>query len=162
MRNLLSGIFILITLTVASIPVSGQKTQSTPEDALRAADQNWLKVFAAKNLEKSVAFCAADGSVLAPNAPIATGKEAIGQLFSAFFALPGFGISWTPTKTEVAKSGELGYTSGTYQFNLNDPSGKAIVDKGKYVTVWKKQKDGGWKVMLDIFNSDLPAAGATQ
>src|SRR5215472_490491 len=151
MRNLLCGVFTLITLAVGVIPVSGQYNRFMSDEELRLslADRNWLKVFAAKDLEKSVAFCADDGSVLAPNAPIATGKKAIGQLFSAFFALPGFGISWTDTKTEVAKSGELGYTSGTYQFTFNDPSGKAIVDKGKYVTVWKKQKDGGWKVMLD-------------
>ncbi len=40
--------------------------------------------------------------------------------------------------------------------SFNDPSGKMISDKGKYVTVWKKQADGSWKVMLDIFNTDLP------
>jgi ketosteroid isomerase-like protein len=60
----------------------------------------------------------------------------------------------------VAKSGELGYTSGTYQMTFNDPSGKPISDTGKYVTVWKKQSDGGWKVLLDSFNSDLPVTGA--
>jgi ketosteroid isomerase-like protein len=83
-------------------------------------------------------------------------KDAIGKLFSGFFALPALKISWHPVRVQVAKSGELGYTSGTYQMAFNDPSGKAISDTGKYVTVWKKQSDGSWKVLLDIFNSDLP------
>jgi ketosteroid isomerase-like protein len=60
-------------------------------------------------------------------------------------------------KVGVARSGELGYTSGTYDFSMKDASGKIISDKGKYVTVWKKQADGTWKVLLDTYNSDLPS-----
>jgi ketosteroid isomerase-like protein len=44
---------------------------------------------------------------------------------------------------------------------FNDPTGKTVSDKGKYVTVWKKQKDGSWKVLLDVFNTDLPPTGAS-
>jgi ketosteroid isomerase-like protein len=93
MRSLVSIIIVLTVLTLGSVQAVAQKSKPTPEEAIRAADQQWLRVFAAKDLEKSVAFCADDGSVLAPNAPIATGKEAIGKLFSGFFALPSFNIS---------------------------------------------------------------------
>jgi ketosteroid isomerase-like protein len=161
MHSLLSIISLLIILTVGMVPSSAQKARSKTEDAVRAADQEWLRVFAAKDLEKSVAFCTDDGSVLAPNVPIATGKEAIRKLFSGFFALPNLNISWQPAKVQVAKSGELGYTSGTYQMSFNDASGKLISDRGKYVTVWKRQGDGSWKVLLDIFNSDLPMAASS-
>ncbi len=115
-----------------------------------------MKVFAAKNLEKSVAFCDEQGAVLSSNVPIANGREAISKLFAGFFALPALKISWHPDRVDVARSGEMGYTSGAYEMSFNDPSGKMISDKGKYVTVWKKQADGSWKVMLDIFNTDLP------
>ena len=61
----------------------------------------------------------------------------------------------------VASSGELGYTSGTYDFSIKDASGKTISDKGKYLTVWKKEADGAWKVLFDTYNSDLlPASNA--
>jgi ketosteroid isomerase-like protein len=142
---------------MGSIQASAQKRRSTPEDSVRAADQQWLRVFAARDLEKSVAFCASEGSVLAPNAPIATGREAIRNLFSGFFALPNLNISWHPLRTRVARSGELGYSRGTYKMTFADPAGKTISDNGKYVTVWQKQRGGGWKVLLDIFNSDLPS-----
>jgi ketosteroid isomerase-like protein len=116
-----------------------------------------MKVFAAKNLEKSVAFCDESGAVLSSNAPAANGRDAIAKLFSGFFQLANLKISWLPNRADVAKSGELGYTSGAYEMTFNDPTGKTISDKGKYVTVWKKQTDGSWKVLLDIFNTDLPA-----
>ena len=48
------------------------------------------------------------------------------------------------------------YTSGTTEMNFKDASGKTNHDKGKYLTVWKKQADGSWKVLYDMFNSDLP------
>jgi ketosteroid isomerase-like protein len=156
-RILLNVVIALMVVTLGGAQTSAQRKRLAPEETIRAADQQWLRVFAAKDLEKSAGFCTVDGSVLAPNAPIATGHEAIKQLFSGFFALPDLKISWKPTRIQVARSGELGYSSGAYQMNFNDPSGKPISDRGKYVTVWKKQTDGSWKVLLDIFNTDLQA-----
>lgn len=154
MRRIL---MVVLTLTMIGLAqASAQKKSVSPEKSIRDADQQWLKVFAAKDLEKSKAFCTADGSVLAPNAPIATGHEAIKKLFSGFFALPDLKISWQPLRAQVSRSGDMGYTSGAYQMTFNDASGKPITDKGKYATVWKKQADGSWKVLLDIFNTDLP------
>src|ERR687883_2042274 len=108
-------VIALSLLSVANAQQSAGRTRMTSMDAIRAADQEWLKVFAAKDLDKSVAFVTDDGSVLAPNAPIATGHAAIRQLFSGFFALPNLKISWHPVRVEVARSGELGYTSGAYE-----------------------------------------------
>jgi ketosteroid isomerase-like protein len=61
---------------------------------------------------------------------------------------------------EVAQSGDIGYTSGTYEFTMNDASGKPVNERGKYLEVWKKQADGKWKCVMDIWNSDLPVAPA--
>jgi ketosteroid isomerase-like protein len=50
---------------------------------------------------------------------------------------------------------------GTYSMTTSAPKGKKpVTDKGKYVTVFRKQADGTWKVVADVTNSDLPAAGA--
>jgi ketosteroid isomerase-like protein len=43
--------------------------------------------------------------------------------------------------------------------SFNSPSGKPLRDRGKYVTVWRKQADGSWRVVRDVFNSDLPVPG---
>lgn len=145
-RTIVSILFGLALVAVANA--------QTPADAIRKADQDWLRVFAAKDLAKSVDFVVADGSVLAPNTPIATGHEAIKKLFAGFFSLPELKIEWHPNKVEAARSGELGYSTGAYQMTFKDPNGKVIEDHGKYVTVWKKQ-GGQWKVAYDIFNSDL-------
>lgn len=150
---------MLTVVALGSVTLRATKT-SAAETELRSADQAWMKVFSAKDLDKSAAFVAPNGSVLAPNAPIATGAEAIRKSFTGFFALPDLHISWTPTMAEASRSSDLGYTQGTYEMSFTDSGGKQVSDKGKYVTVWKKQPDKSWKVVADIFNSDLPPAGA--
>ena len=157
MKRLLVFLTLAAVVLPCGVAASAQKKDSNDEESIRAADQGWEHVFAMKDLKASAGYCADDGSFMPPNSPIATGKEAISQVFAGFFAIPGIKLNWHPTKIGVARSGELGYSTGVYEMSFKDPSGKTVNDRGKYVTVWKKQSDGSWKVLNDIFNSDLPA-----
>ena len=130
------------------------------KQALRDLDDQWSKAAGAKDLEKTVSYYAEGAIVMPPNAPGAKTKEAIRSAWKELLATPGAAISWKTTKVEVAQSGDIGYTSGTYEFTMNDASGKAVPDHGKYLEVWKKQADGKWKCVMDIWNSDLPTAPA--
>ena len=125
-------------------------------DAVRAADAAWLKAFTDRDFDKSVGVCDEHGSMVVPNAPIATGRKAIAKLIAEGFAIRDYKLSWRPNKAGVARSGELGYTSGKYRVSFKDATGKTISDNGKYLMVWKKQADGAWKVLFDMNNSDLP------
>ena len=148
----------VVVLIFSAMSMSGSFGQASGKasDALLAADVAWMKVYAAKDLEKSVAFFDNEGSMLPSNAPIATGKDALTKSLGSAFATPDYTLSWHANKVGVARSGELGYTSGTYGFSIKDASGKTISDKGKYLTLWKKEADGSWKVLLDTYNSDQP------
>jgi len=57
---------------------------------------------------------------------------------------------------EASRSGDFAYDIGTYQLTMNDPQGKPMSERGKYTVVWKKQADGSWKAVADMFSSDLP------
>lgn len=96
--------------------------------------------------------------MLSPNRPLLTGKSALTKFIAKSFALQHYDIIWQPTNAEVARSGELGYTTGSYEMSFRPPRGKLFFDKGKYVMIWKKQPSGDWKVLFDISNSDLPAS----
>jgi len=148
---------LALGLAAAAVCLAGD---TKTEQALRDADDAWSKAAASKDLEKTVAYYTNDAIVLPPNAAIATTKGAIKKLWGDLLATPGLVISWKATKVEVAKSGDLGFVSGTYEFTMNDAGGKPTTDKGKYVEVWKKQADGKWKCGTDIWNSDLAASPA--
>jgi ketosteroid isomerase-like protein len=130
------------------------------EQALRDLDAKWSAAAGAKDLDKTVSFYSNDAIVMPPNASAATTQETIRKIWQDLLASPGLVISWKATKVEVAKSGDLACLSGTYELIMNDLSGKPVNDRGKYVEVWQKQADGTWKVVADIWNSDLPVAAA--
>jgi ketosteroid isomerase-like protein len=65
----------------------------------------------------------------------------------------GTTLTWTPIKADMAASGDLGYTYGNYVFTSKNKEGKRVVSYGKYTSIWKKQKDGQWKVVVDMGNS---------
>jgi ketosteroid isomerase-like protein len=83
--------------------------------------------------------------------PEVVGTDAIRKTFSEMFSAPGFALSWTPSKAEVSASGDIGWTAGTYDMTMG-----GVKDNGKYITLWRKQPEGTWKVAADIFNSNLP------
>ena len=126
------------------------------EQTLRDLDAQWSAAAGAKDVDKTVSYYAADAIVMPPNAPAATTKEAIRSAWKEMLTSPGAAISWKATKVEVAKAGDFAYVSGTYEETMTDASGKPVKDRGKYVEIFKKQADGTWKVVADIWNSDFP------
>jgi ketosteroid isomerase-like protein len=130
------------------------------EQALRDLDAEWSKAAVAKDVDKTVSYYSDDAIVLPPNAPSATTKEAIRNVWKDIFTSPGLVISWKTTRVEVSRSGDMACVSGTYELTTKDATGKSVSDRGKYLVVWEKQADGTWKAGADMWNSDLPAAPA--
>jgi ketosteroid isomerase-like protein len=64
-------------------------------------------------------------------------------------------LSWTPIKSDVAQSDDLGYTYGSYELKF---AGTNKTEKGYYVRVWKRDSGGNWKLVLDTF-SPIPPEG---
>jgi ketosteroid isomerase-like protein len=137
------------------------RTQATTTDeaTLRKLDDEWSKAAGSRDVEKTISYYSDDAVVMPPNIPTLTGKEPIRTLWKSMLGSPDFSGGWKASKVEVAQSGDLAYVSGSYEFNEKDDSGKPITDKGKYLEVWKKQADGNWKCVADMFSSDLPAVG---
>ena len=151
------------SFAIAAIGCSGGAptgSGAAEEAVIRRADDAWIQAIAAKQLDTTVSFYDENGSLFVPNAPIATGREQIRKVWATLFGVPGFSLVPTTTKLEVARSGDLAYSQGSYQFTVNNAQGSPVTDRGKFVIVWKKQPDGSWKAAADIFNSDLPVASA--
>jgi ketosteroid isomerase-like protein len=95
----------------------------------------------------------ADDAVEVPNGgPLLEGKVNITPGMS-FLDDPDNRLIWTPVGGGISSSADLGYTYGTYEFHSRDKDGKPQVDYGKYTSIWKLQKDGNWKVTLDMGNA---------
>ena len=70
---------------------------------------------------------------------------------------PAVSLKFQANKVDVASSGDLAFTQGTYTLTMTDPhTGKVINDHGSFVTTYRKQSDGSWKAVADIATSDVP------
>jgi uncharacterized protein (TIGR02246 family) len=130
-------------------------TRAADESAIRALDAQWSKASAARDVDGAVSYYSDDASLLGPNAPIASDKQSIRGVWASLLGADT-SLSWQASKVEVSRSGDLAYVHGVYQMTSKVARGKATADIGKFVVVWKKQADGKWKTVADIFNSDLP------
>src|SRR5262245_33907149 len=139
----ITGVLMLAALSACARTVNVEQERT----ALMAVDREWSQT--TKEPEKFASYFADGASSYAPGMAIVTGREAIGKTYAEMSKAPGFALSWTATKADVAASGDVGYTAGTYDMTMG-----GAAEKGKYVTVWKKQSDGAWKVAEDIFNAD--------
>jgi len=68
--------------------------------------------------------------------------------------IPGFKISWEPQSVSVSQSCDMAYMIEQNQNTINDSTGIAKTEINKAVTVWRKEKDGSWKNVVDIWNAD--------
>jgi uncharacterized protein (TIGR02246 family) len=142
-------------------PPPAPNTHDADVKAIRDLETAQLQGFAARDLDKICASYADDASVLFPDAPVISGTVAIKTAFKPFLADKNFTNTAASDKVDVAKSGDIGYSQGAYTMTFTAPKTKKVLtEKGKYVTVFQKQADGGWKAVADIFNEDVPPSPA--
>ncbi len=114
---------------------------------IKQADVDMNTLAAKKGFYKALIYYA-DDSVVKPQEGMlpVIGKAALEKFWSGKPDTKD--ISWQPFKAEAAKSGDLGYTLGTWTFTSKD-----TVMYGMYYTIWKKQADGKWKFTIDGGNN---------
>jgi uncharacterized protein (TIGR02246 family) len=99
---------------------------------------------------------AGDAVRLVPNAPIQVGKEAIHSAFRTF--LDRYSAEEVDVVEDVRVVGDLAFARGIYTAKATPkvPGAAVLDDKGKWLTTYRRQSDGSWKIVVDIWNSDLP------
>ncbi|WP_242921377.1 YybH family protein [Pontibacter liquoris] len=137
--------FLLLALCLCAF----QATDATRDKALESlanAERNFAAASGKKGLHQAfVEYLAEDGIVFAP-APT-NGKK----LHAAAPESKAI-LTWYPAFADISASLDWGYTTGPYTFKAN-PGDEEPAGAGFYLSVWKKQPDGQWKVAIDMGNS---------
>ena len=148
-------IYLVAVLFGAAVMTACGANVEQEKSALLTLDREWSQT--TKNLNRFLSYYAPDASVYQPGTAKVTGAQAIKDQAGPMMAMPGFSLQWTPAKADVGAGGNIGYTTGAYTMTMTNLGGHPSTETGKYVTVWKKQSDGNWKVAEDIFNADTTA-----
>jgi uncharacterized protein (TIGR02246 family) len=93
-----------------------------------------------------------DATLLPPGFTAIKGRQNIQQFWQGFFDA---GASDAKVSVvEVNAVGDTAYEIGAWEANVPGPQGGVVFSQGKYVVVWKRQSDGGVKILVDIFNAN--------
>lgn len=140
-------LFALVATLVALLPcgLCAQPTGGSYREELLAAD-NAFCAAAAKNgvLNAFMAVATPETKLLSEKGK---GFEAVKSGYGDFSLTAK--LTWVPSEAQASQQGDLGYTWGRYEYSDRTASGKAVVETGTYVTIWRRQADGSWKVVLD-------------
>ena len=142
----------LLLLLAAFMLGALANSQSDGSGALMKMENDFMKAAADHGSQGYMSYYA-DDSVEVPNgAPLIQGKTNIAKGMS-FLDDKNNRLIWTPVGADISSSGDFGYTYGNYEFHSKDKEGRDTIEYGKYTSIWKRQKDGSWKVVLDMGNS---------
>jgi ketosteroid isomerase-like protein len=142
-------------LAVACAPSGSSKKAFTSdvhmEAELMEADRSFARDTSDRGIDGWVDAFTDDGVQLPSGEPLARGKAAIRNVMVALLSDPTSKLRWDPDRAQVSSSGDLGYTLGRATVSKVGPSGgELVVAKLKYLSVWKRQADGHWKVAVDV------------
>ena len=142
-KSILITTLIISTSAIVGI-VSAQKQSERMQNrrALVEMEHAFAQAAATKGTRDAfLEFLADDGIIFQPG-PV-NGKK----FWSERPSRKGL-LSWEPIFADVSRAGDLGYTTGPWEFRPNGPDDQPIAF-GQYFTIWKKQRDGSWKAVLD-------------
>jgi len=145
--NLILGLCMLCMFS----SVQAQKSKDVSKE-IQAMNDSFMKAIQSGDVDKITSFYTEDAKVFPPNSDIIQGREAIGGMWSAMASQGMPALIFTTTMAEAF--GNTAIEEGAYKVKI--PDGQ-VVDKGKYIVIWKKV-DGKWLLHQDIFNTSMPGS----
>jgi len=157
----------LMLVTAAAFAVTGctKKAEAAADtakiaDAIRAQEAGWQQGYNDKDINVLAAEYADDAAIANPGEALATTDVGRRKSLQALLSDPNLKISFASDRVTVASSGDVASSRGHYTITTTDKAtNKAVTSSGTYLTVYKKQADGGFKAVEDvIIPGPAPAA----
>ena len=126
-------------------------TKTENQETVDRTAQEMLTAFDAKDVAMVNSYYAQDAIIATVGRPAAKDEQAVSKAIKDDLADPNFKMILSHEKTEVAGSGDLAYRRGSYKITATNPQTKLPEDiVGAYLTVFRKQADGSWKIVEDF------------
>lgn len=155
MKNLKYFFVGVLAISLFALQSCAQKTQDVEKvkKQIEEAQTSFVENFNNGNAKAIAETYAADAVVLPPNAPEVSGRKAIEKLYQGF-NLGNATLKLSTVNTDVF--GNIAVNHSTWEVKIKTEDGKEIKNNGKAIIIYKKQGDGNWLAIYDIWNSDLP------
>lgn len=141
-----ASLLLILLLSCTSPPDEAQIEQWKNE--IIQVEKDFSDLSVKEGVPKAFLTFAAENAVIKRGGELVVGKDKIRDRFSQQEA-SGAILEWVPDFVDVSKSGDLGYTYGSYTLTVIDSLGNEQQQTGFFHTVWKRQADGKWRFVYD-------------
>ena len=132
--------------------------QKVPATELEAARRSFMAALRRGDALAAASAYTDDARLLAPSAELLAGRASIARFWQAGIDAGVDSIELHALDLEVQPGGDTALEIGRYVLRLTSPSGEAVVDRGRYLLVYRREVDGAWRRAAETFNpGDVPA-----
>ncbi len=141
---------VLITVLFGLFNVTAQEEEKAKGGydanpmALIETEREFARMSVEKGIKAAFIEYLAEDSIIFPRGVPVNGRK----VYTEIQGTGGFGLTWYPIFAQVSAFGDLGYSTGPYEYRADPKTEKADI-YGTFLTVWKRQADGAWKAVLD-------------
>jgi ketosteroid isomerase-like protein len=136
-------------------PAAAQNAAQEAAALIMKADTELEQAVVARDAQRFLSFIAEITTFNGGAANEIHGRDAVMKTWAPFFEPNGPTLTWEPTKAEVLGGGDIGYSIGTSMYRGIGANKESVESRAEYIAVWRKQRDGSWKIVFDVA-STLP------
>jgi uncharacterized protein (TIGR02246 family) len=148
-----TSLLLIVAVTAVAFAEKAAKAKRTVPREVSEVGSRFAAAVNAKDAAKAAALYSDDADLMVPNGETIKGRANIEAFWESLVAQ---GLTISTATTAVDASGSIGYESGTYDLSLGTGE-KPAHDRGKYLNLMRREADGHWRMIVDIWNSSLPA-----
>jgi ketosteroid isomerase-like protein len=150
--------FLAIVLLSACTPPAS--VDPNAGDAVREQEASFSAAVAAENLDASAAFYAPDAQLFNPGAAPSTTPDAVRAAYASIFDDPNGALTFSADNVIVPSSGDYAIAEGNFTITYSNAQSQPESASGRYITVWRHEDDGSWKIVRDIATPGAPSTPA--
>src|SRR5436305_973325 len=150
-------ILLMIATSLSALAAQETKTElATPSgeltEARKAIDKGnaqWIEAWDKADASLIAGLFATDGVLLGKNGKSFKGPNQILERMKTVMGAAGKGVKATVTTVDLWLDGDIAYETGKYSYTSQE-KGQPVTDEGRYVTIWRRQSDSSWKIIVDM------------
>jgi uncharacterized protein (TIGR02246 family) len=147
---LFAFLFILAGIARAQEPAPSPVTDAEIRKSIDAGNAKYVDAFAKSDAGALAGLYDESGSRLSPNGVVVRGRPAIAESVTGFMKSVTGPIKLNIETQDLWVVDDLAYETGKYTYTFTPPGKSETQTGGHYVTIWKHQTDGSWKISADM------------
>ena len=151
----------ILAATASCAPRAPSVDLEAERTAWREADSRYTQLATAKDADGVSGLYAVDATMYPPDGATVSGLDGVREFAAAFTSVPGMTFSSRPLVIEVSRDGDMGYTINAVETTTPDEAGNPVTEVLRDFHLWRKQENGSWKVVVDIWNVEPATATAS-